>query len=152
VSRRNLDTQGGFSLTEVLTTIAILAIGLVATAVAFQHAISGIEVGRGETTATFLAEHKLEELKGLAVVDWAHVALKAGTATEYCPPADAACGPAPTPGTHRRVTTVTDNPGAPCTVSCKVVRVTVSYRPISGTGSLDQDRTVELSTMFVARP
>jgi prepilin-type N-terminal cleavage/methylation domain-containing protein len=151
MSLRSLDAQDGFTLAEVLTTTAILAIGLVAAAVAFQHAISGIEVGRGETTAAFLAEHKLEELKGVALSDWANISLAPGTTTEYCLPAGAACASTPTPGAYRRVTTVTDNPGTPCTVSCKVVRVTVSYRPISGEGQLDQDRRVEVLAMFVSR-
>lgn len=151
MSRRGLDAPGGFTLAEVLTTTAILAIGLVAAAVAFQYAISGIAVGHGETTATFLAEHKLEELKGLALVDWANIALEAGATTEYCLPAGAACASAPTPGTYRRVTTVTDNPGPPCTVDCKVVRVSVFYRPISGEAQLDRDRRVDLFAMFVSR-
>ena len=61
--RPRIGAQAGFTLVEMLAATAIVAIGLVAVAMAFQYAISGIEAGRGETMATFLVEAKLEELK-----------------------------------------------------------------------------------------
>lgn len=151
MSPQVVGAEDGFTLVEMLAATAILAIGLVAAAVAFQYAISGIEAGRGETTATFLVETKLEELKNLALVDWTNVALKAGTTTEYCQPGGTGCSTTPTHAAYRRATTVTDSPGGICTASCKVVQVTVYYRPISGEGQLDQERRVDVLTMFVAR-
>lgn len=143
-------TEAGFTLAEILTATAIVAIGFVAVAMAFQYALSGIDVGRTETTATFLAEQKIEELKALALVDWTNVALAAATAVEYCLPAGGACTAAPAPGAYRRTTTVSDSPGGPCT-SCKVVRVTVFSRPVSGAGQLDQERRVDVFALFTAR-
>lgn len=149
--RRGACAQAGFTLVEMLAATAIVAIGLVAVAVAFQYAISGIEAGRGETMATFLVEAKLEELKSHALVDWGHAALKAGTSMEYCQPGHTGCTTTPTHAAYRRATAVTDSPGGTCTESCKVVRVTVYYRPIGVEGYLDQERRIDVLTMFVAR-
>jgi prepilin-type N-terminal cleavage/methylation domain-containing protein len=148
---RGKGAQGGFSLVEMLTATAIVTIGLVAAAMAFQYAISGIEAGRGETLATLLAEAKLEALKGLALVDWGHVDLRAGTTTEYCQPDHTGCSTVASPAPYRRTTAVTDSSGGTCTGKCKVVRVTVYYRPITGNGQLDQERRIDVLTVFVAR-
>lgn len=146
-----MGNQAGFSLIEVLAALAIVAIGLAAVAMAFQYAISGIEAGRGETMAALLVEAKLEALKGLALVDWGHADLRAGTMTEYCRPDHTGCSTVATHAPYRRATAVIDNPGGTCTGNCKVVRVTVYYRPISGEGQLDQERRIDVMTMFVAR-
>jgi prepilin-type N-terminal cleavage/methylation domain-containing protein len=142
--------EDGLTLVEMLAAMAILAIGLMATALAFQYALSGIENGRGETMATFLVEAKIEELKSIALVDWTHIALRAGTTTDYCE-AGGRCSPTAAALAYRRDTTVTDSPGGACTGRCKVVRVAVHYRPLSSAGQLDQERRVDVVTMFVAR-
>ena len=59
--------QSGFTLAEVLTGMAVLVIGLATVAAAFQYALSGIEAARGQTTAAFLAERKLEQLKAMGL-------------------------------------------------------------------------------------
>lgn len=151
MNRRVSRTEHGFTLVELLTAMAIVVIGLMATAMAFQYARSGIEAGRGETLATFLAEHKLEALKALALVDWTNVALQPGTTTEYCQPTSAGCTQAPSAGWYRRDTTVANTPGGTCRTQCKVVRVTVFYRPISAEGQLDQERRVDVVTVFAPR-
>jgi prepilin-type N-terminal cleavage/methylation domain-containing protein len=136
--------ERGFTLGEVLVATFVLAIGLVGIATGFQYATSGIELGRGETTAAFLAEQRLEWLKSLALTSWTSTALEAGTTTEgYGSIVDAAL--------YRRVTTISDSPGGPCAASCKLVRVTVFYRPVTGRGQLDQERRLDVVTMLVAR-
>jgi len=149
--RRAVGAELGFTLVEALAASAVMAIGFVAVAVAFQYALSGIETGRGETTATFLAERKLEALKAVALVDWANAALAAATTIEYCPPTGDPCTSAPTAAAYRRATTIIDHPGGICATNCKLVRVTVFYRPLSGEGQLDQERRVDVLTMFAAR-
>ena len=72
----------GFTLGEVLVAVSILLIGLAAVVTGFQYASSGIALGNGETTATFLAEQRLEQLKALALKDWTHTQLNAGTTME----------------------------------------------------------------------
>ena len=136
--------ERGFSLGEVLVATFVLAIGLVGIATGFQYATSGVELGRGETTAAFLAEQRLEWLKALALTNWTSASLKAGTTTEdYGAIADAS--------PYRRVTTITDNPGGACAANCKLVQVTVFYRPVTARGQLDQERRLDVITMLVTR-
>jgi len=136
--------QRGFTLGEVLVAILVLAVGLVGVVTGFQYATSGVEVGKGETTAAFLAEQRLEWLKALALANWKSVTLEAGTTTEgYGSIADAAL--------YRRVTTITDSPGGACAAHCKLVQVTVFYRPVTAQGQLDQERRLDVVTMLVAR-
>lgn len=141
---RSVRSERGFTLGEVLVAAFVLAIGLVGIATGLQYATSGVEVGRGETTAAFLAEQRLEWLKSMALTHWRSASLEAGTTTEdYGSIADAAL--------YRRVTTITDSPGGACTASCKLVQVTVFYRPVTGQGQLDQERRLDVVTMLVTR-
>ena len=136
--------ERGFSLGEVLVATLVLAIGLAGIATGFQYATSGIEIGKGETTAAFLAEQRLEWLKALALTNWTSATLKAGTTTEgYGSIADASL--------YRRVTTITGSPGGTCAVNCKLVQVSVFYRPVTGRGQLDQERRLDVITMLVTR-
>jgi prepilin-type N-terminal cleavage/methylation domain-containing protein len=136
--------ERGFTLGEVLVATLVLAIGLVGIATGFQYAISGVEIGKGETTAAFLAEQRLEWLKALALTNWTSATLEAGTTTEaYGSIVDAAL--------YRRVTTITDSPGGACAASCKLVQVTVFYRPVTSQGQLDQERRLDVITMLVTR-
>jgi len=142
--RLPLGTERGFTLGEVLVAIMVLSVGLVGILTGFQYATGGVELGKGETTAAFLAEQRLELLKALALTNWTSPALEAGTTTEgYGSMDDAAL--------YRRVTTITDNPGGACAASCKLVRVTVFYRPVTGQGQLDQERRLDVITMLVTR-
>ena len=137
-------SQRGFTLGEVLVASFVLAIGLVGIATGFQYATSGVELGRGETTAAFLAEQRVEWLKSLALTNWTSASLGAGTTTEgYGAIADAPL--------YRRVTTITDSPGRTCAAKCKLVQVTVFYRPVTGKGQLDQERRLDVVTVLVAR-
>jgi prepilin-type N-terminal cleavage/methylation domain-containing protein len=142
--RPRVRNDRGFTLGEVLVAIFVLAIGLVGVVTGFQYATSGVEIGKGQTTAAFLAEQRLEWLKALALTNWTSAALAAGTTTEaYGSIADAAL--------YRRVTTITDRPGGTCAASCKLVQVTVFYRPVTGQGQVDQERRLDVVTMLVTR-
>jgi prepilin-type N-terminal cleavage/methylation domain-containing protein len=149
---RDVAGHDGFTLAECLVAMAVIVVGLAATAAALQHGLTGIETGRGETAAVFLVEHKLEELKGLAVVAWTDTALQPGTTIEYCQPSGADCSTTPTTASVRRITTVTDGgSGGACSARCKVVSVAVFYRPLSALGQLDRERRVDVLAMFVSR-
>jgi prepilin-type N-terminal cleavage/methylation domain-containing protein len=141
----------GFTLAEVLAAMAIISIALLATTAALQYGLSGIEIGRGESVAVLLVEHKLEELRALALVDWADGALEAGTITEYCQASTGSCSPTPTPAGFRRTTTVAAGSGGSCAAQCKLVTVSVFYRPVTTLGQLDDERRVDVAAMFVSR-
>jgi prepilin-type N-terminal cleavage/methylation domain-containing protein len=150
--RRATCDARGFTLAEVMVAAAVLSIGLVGIAMGFQYATSGVATGRGETTATFLAEQRLEQLKALAIADWTNATLNAGTTTDYCPSTGAACTTTATTGFYRRVTTIVDTPGGTgCTANCKRVQVQVFYRPVTSRGELDQERDLTVLTVLVPR-
>ena len=143
--------ERGFTLVEVLVATVVLSIGLVAVATGFQYATSGVETGKGETQAVFLAEQRLEFLKNLALTNWASACLNAGTINETSSTSVAACPPSPPSGNYRRDTTIADNPGAPCATNCKMVTVQVFYKPITGGGDLSQERRVDVVVLLVPR-
>lgn len=159
VTRTTTDEQG-FTLAEVLLATVIIMIGLVAVATGFQFATSGVATGRGETTAVFLAEQRLEQLKTTAMTNYAGVA--AGTTTEYCLASNIGATSTNCQGTaitnapsYTRVTTVTDNPGGTgCTgapLLCKRIRVNVTYRPVTTRGDASQARTVDVYAVVTPR-
>jgi hypothetical protein len=136
--------ERGSSLGEVMVATLVLSVGIVAVVAGLQFATGGVEHGRGETIATLLAEARLEELRALALRDWNHATLSAGTITEGY----GAMAEAPH---HRRVTVIVEGPHGPCTGSCRVIHVTVFYRPVTAQGQLNQERRVEVATLLVSR-
>ena len=136
--------ERGFTLAEVLVAAFVLAVGLTAVVTGLQHARGGLEAARGETTAVFLAEQRLEHLKAVALASWPAADLRAGTTVEeYGSIAGASA--------YRRVTTIADSPGGTCAERCKVARVTIFYRPVTAGGQLDQERRLDVVTMLVSR-
>ena len=53
-------SQAGFTLAELLAAVFVISLGLVAVGAGFATAIQGDETSRQQTTATFLAEQRLE--------------------------------------------------------------------------------------------
>jgi prepilin-type N-terminal cleavage/methylation domain-containing protein len=146
----------GFTLAEVMIAVAVLTIGLLAIGVGFQQATSGVATGRGETTAVFLAEQRIEQLKAQALINFSAAALAAGTTTDYCA-GGTACQGSPVSGpSYTRTTTITDMAtgvaGCPATpLSCKEVQVRVTYRPVTSSGDLSMQRTVDVFTLLGPR-
>lgn len=125
----------GFTLVEVLIAAGIITVGLTAVAAGFQHALDAVEVGRQQTTALFLAEQQLEQVKALALLDFDRV-----TTTSF--PAE---DPVPGYPQYRRIVEVVPSPvGMTTTVR---LQVTVAYRP--GTAA---PRMVTLATILSRRP
>jgi prepilin-type N-terminal cleavage/methylation domain-containing protein len=136
--------ERGFTLVEVLVAAFVLTVGLTAVVAGLQHARSGLETARGETTAAFLAEQRLEYLKAISLASWPAPDLRAGTTVEEYGAIAGAFA-------YRRVTTIADSPGGTCRERCKLARVTVFYRPVTASGQLDQERRLDVVTMFVSR-
>jgi prepilin-type N-terminal cleavage/methylation domain-containing protein len=51
--------QAGFTLAEILVACAIISVGLVAVATGFGFGVDGVEAGRQQSTAVFLAEQRM---------------------------------------------------------------------------------------------
>ena len=141
--------ERGMSLAEILVACVIIAIGLVGLLSAVPTASYGIQEGRQLSTATFLANQRLEEVRNaqwtqcptadtLGVSATASVAPTAGGTTTF-PDESPMAAPY---GDYTRTVRITDiQPADPCVagvggpnVGLRQVTVTVSYRPSTATG------------------
>jgi len=77
------NTAGGFTLIEILITISILCIGLLAVASMQISAIRGNSYARHITEGSTLAQDRLEKLLSLS---YTHTDLSAGPHTDLNPP------------------------------------------------------------------
>ena len=141
--RQSRREQGGFTLAEVLVACAVVSVGLVAVASGFGFGVDGVEAGRQQSTAVFLAEQRIEQAKTLAMKQTGLVQL---TSTNL--PATEAYNSISGAPTYRRTTTITDTPGG---VTGKRVDVSVFYRPVTGRGVLTTERSVSLSIFLASR-
>jgi prepilin-type N-terminal cleavage/methylation domain-containing protein len=176
---RALSGQRGFTLVEVLVATVVIMVGLVAVASGFQYATSGVATGRGETVATFLAEQRIEQLKTVAMTNYAGPwpsgpSLQGGTAlnnpvttTEFCQSSNIGATSSNCQGSaitnaasYTRVTRIWDagatlNLGAGCTgttpLLCKRIQVSVSYRPVTSQGDASQTRTINVFAIVAPR-
>src|SRR2546426_12429344 len=76
----------GFTLAEVLVATAFIAITAGAIGVGFMQGTGSVETGRQQTTAVYLAEQRLEQLKAWSLNStggqgWAGLAAGAGGCT-----------------------------------------------------------------------
>jgi prepilin-type N-terminal cleavage/methylation domain-containing protein len=133
--------QSGFTLAEVMVAVAIIGLGIVGVSAGLLYATGGMEYGRQQTTAAFLAEQRLEQIKATALVSFATVTTGTFGAEAYGSIANAP--------NYRRTVTITNNPGG--LVDTKLVEVTVFYRPVTGFGVLTAERQVQLSTLMADR-
>jgi prepilin-type N-terminal cleavage/methylation domain-containing protein len=127
-------SRAGFTLVEVLIASALVVVGLTALAAGFQHALDAVAVGRQQTTALFLAEQRLEQVRAMALVDFDRV-----TSANF--PAEESVPGHPE---YRRHVDFTFGPGG--VARAVRVQVTVAYQPIT-TGP----RTVTLATVVSRR-
>ncbi len=137
--------EAGFTLVEILIAVSVISLGLVGVAAGFLYAVGGLEAGRQQTTATFLAEQRVEQLKAQALNNFLNV-----TTANYPNEAYGAiynnANPQPN---YRRTVTIVDAPGG--LVDTKLVEVTVFYRPLVGFGVLAAERQVQLSALLTDR-
>src|SRR6266481_5273798 len=59
--------EAGFTLAEIMVACAIISVGLVAVSTGFGFGVDGVEAGRQQSTAVFLAEQRIEQAKELAM-------------------------------------------------------------------------------------
>jgi prepilin-type N-terminal cleavage/methylation domain-containing protein len=144
--------EAGFTLAEILVACAVISVGLIAVATGFGIGVDGVEAGRQQSTALFLAEQRIEQAKALAA-DPSNPNLAALTSANL--PATEAYGSiSGAPSTYRRTTTITTDltgTGALAPAAGKRVDVNVFYKPVTGRGVLTTERSVSLSVFFANR-
>lgn len=128
----------GFTLIEVLLAAAVIAIAMVAVGGGLSYGLAGIEAGKQQTTATFLAEQRLEQVRAATYPNV--------TAANFPAEGYGTIANAPT---YRRAVTITDNPAG--VANTKRVEVSVFYRPVMAFGVLTAEREVRLSTLVTDR-
>ncbi len=139
--------QAGFTLAEIMVALAIISVGLIAVSAGFGYGVDGVEAGRQQSTAVFLAEQRIELAKGLAMRQPNLVQLTAANL-----PASEAYGTIAGAPSYRRTTTITPvNIAGPPPVVGARVDVVVLYRPVTGRGVLTTERQVSLSIFLASR-
>jgi prepilin-type N-terminal cleavage/methylation domain-containing protein len=139
-------SQAGFTLAELLAAVFVISLGLVAVGAGFATAIQGVETGRQQTTATFLAEQRMEQVRATALGNSLVACMGFVNLTAACFPAQAYASIANAPG-YRSTVTITDYivNGA---IARKRVDVEVFYQPVVAWGvQLSAERSVRLSTL-----
>ncbi len=140
--RRRTSCAEGFTLAEVLVACAIISVGIVAVATGYGVGVDGVEAGRQQSTAVFLAEQQIELAKQLALSS----PNLANLNSTNLPATEAYGTISGAPPRYRRTTAITSNPGG---VSGARVDVNVFYQPVTGRGVLTTERSVSL-TIFLA--
>ena len=131
-------SQAGFSLAELIIAVGIISVGLVAVVTGFSYGLQGVEASRQQSTAVFLAEQRMEQVKASSFA----------TITSGTFPAEAYGAIANAP-LYRRQVAITDNPSG--IANSKLVVVDVFYRPVVAWGILSAERSVQLTTFVTNR-
>ena len=145
---RSSPRQGGFTLAEILVACAIISVGLMAVAAGFGMGVDGVEAGRQQSTAVFLAEQQIERAKALGMRQTGLVQLVIGANLLAAEPYGAPTL-ANAPPRYRRTTVIT--PVVAGGFNGKQVDVVVFYRPVTGRGVLTTERSVSLSIYLASR-
>jgi Tfp pilus assembly protein PilV len=145
LGHRSVTGDGGYTVVETLAAVAILVVAMVALLGAMTTGVAEVDAAKRSTTALFLAEQRLEEIKGFALSTAAGKGFTNVTAANF--PAQAYASITGY-GDYRRWVTITDNPGG--AVDTKQVEVWVGYRPLNAKG-LTAETTVTVSSLLVRR-
>jgi type II secretory pathway pseudopilin PulG len=137
--------ESGLTLVEIIVAAAVIGLGLVGVVAGFLYAVGGIEGGRQQTTAVFLAEQRMEQIKAAALTNLLNVTTAAYPAEGY---GSVSNNGHATPS-YRRTVTIVDAPAG--LADTKLVEVWVFYRPVVGFGVLATERGVRLSALLTAR-
>jgi len=151
--RRHLGHEGGFTLAEILIACAIIAAGLVPVSYALTMGIQGVETGRQQSTAIFLAQQRMDFVKAVALIA-GDPPLQYVTAAGAFPAE--AYGSIAGAVSFRRTVTISapflgPAGGLPTGLQGIRVDVDVFYRPITAAGVLTTERSVRLSNFLASR-
>ena len=153
MKRFSFKDESGLTLVEILVAMAIIMVGLAAVMQAFPLGTQGMETGRRQSTAAFLAEQKIEEIRA-----WSLAPPPRGFGNmPICNPCTGAApfnleGFNSIPGypDYSRTVTVQSFPTAP-TANTRLVRVTLSYRRVTSAGVLPGGTQVSVETLIARR-
>lgn len=143
---KTIGREDGTMLAEVLIASTIIAVGLLALLSTISISAYSIQEGQQLTTATFLANQRLEQVKASQWTVEPSVDALGVSATGSAPPKSAGLttfpdeSPMPTPyaGFSRTVRVIDCGSGSGCAgvvgADLRQVTVSVSYRPLTGIG------------------
>src|SRR5262249_39558331 len=100
-------SRAGFKVAEYLAAVFVISLGLVAVGAGFATALQGVEAGRQQTTAAFLAEQRLEKIRATALGSSLVACMGFANITGACFAARA-YGSIPNAPGYRSTVTVTD--------------------------------------------
>ena len=151
----------GMTLVEVLVAIAIIGVGLAALASVIPLSAYGIQEGNQLSTATFLANQRLEQVRNAAWTESPAVDNLGVSASSTAAPQSGGTTTFPDEATvtsytdYARTVRITDcSAGAGCqsvtSSNLRQVTVTVSYRPLTGVGQAPAVKPVTV-TMLISR-
>lgn len=129
-------SQAGFTVAELLAAVFIIGIGIVAAAAGFTTGLQGVEAGRQQTTAAFLAEQRIEQMKATAAINFANVTNANFPNEGY--------SSIPNAPDFRRTVNVVDNPAG--LANTKRIDVSVFWNQVGGAGQ--GERRVDLSIVL----
>jgi len=140
-----ISNQRGMTMVEVLVAVFVITIGLVAVATGMQLATSGVAVGQQQTTAAFLAEQRLEDVKAFLVSLSSTQGFANINTTNF--PAEAYSSITGYP-TYRRTTTIVTPAGSTTT---KRLTVSVFWFPVGISRTTNAERDVTVSVLLSSR-
>ena len=158
LSRRGF-ADAGFTMIEIMIACGIIGTGLVAASYGFTMGIQGVETGRQQSTAVFLAEQRMDQVKAaalrattppLGLVTAANFPNEA-YGTIACPLGSSNCGSQKFRRTVTLTPLVAPAGGLPPGMQGIRVAVDVFYRQITAVGVLTTERSVRLSTFLTSR-
>ena len=133
MKRFSFKDESGLTLVEILVAMAIIMVGLAAVMQAFPLGTQGMDTGRRQSTADFLAEQKIEEIRA-----WSLAPPPQGFDNmPICNPCNAAA-----PFNQENFNAIVGYAGYSRTVivqngptpNTRLVRVTLSYRRVTSAG------------------
>ncbi len=149
MNRMRWKDEAGQTLIEILVAVALIMIGLLAVMQSFPMGVQGMDTGRRQSTAVFLAEQRLEQIKAWASSTaagqgFASIANGNPSAASCCQ----AQGYNSIPGYpgYRRQVNVNTGP----TANTKNIQVQVFYQPLTGQGFSNLETLVQSATLIVA--
>ena len=142
---RGVRDDRGFSLAEVLVSSALLVLTIAAVFSSLAYGVSGVEYSRESSTAVFLAEQRLEQVRAFAVSNAGTQGFTNLTTTAF--PAEA-YGSISGYANYRRTVSLTANAGG--NADLILVQVTVAYRP-SSTKGFGSETSTTLTTLVSRR-